>query len=123
MSRAKKLTGETEIVAAVYDPEIPPSAIITFSEGGKNGDPNCVHSFREGSLQDFENTMKRAYDEQGKTRNDPKGEPLVAWLYENHLRYPHQSHTCHGCYFGEKLERHTIEDSLQACTKQHEDCA
>lgn len=118
MSRAKKLTGETEIIAAIYDPDTAPSAIILFNDS----DPHCVHSFRENSLQDFEITMERVYREQGKERG--KGEPLTAKLFESHLQYPIQSHTCHGCHFSTTIEiDHKIRDSVEACTKQHADCA
>jgi hypothetical protein len=118
MSKTIKLTGETEILAAIYDPDNEPSAVLSIKEPARGSDahPYCLHSLRNGSLTDFTNTMQLSREVHG-------GGSPVAFLTKRFANYPEQTHLCHGCYKFDGLEQHVIKQSAVACTKQFEDCA
>jgi hypothetical protein len=121
MAKPLTIVGRTAILAAIYDPDHLPSAIIAV--GSSN--PFCLHSLREEDLSFFDETFMPQV--RGSNEVDPgddkKDEELKVKLYKFFEDYPQQDHTCMGCYHSEKLERHKIMHSEEACTKTTEDCA
>lgn len=115
------LTGRTEIIAAIYDPDNLPSAVIAVGDHN----PYCLHSLRTEDLSFFEQTFlpeARGANEFNPDKAD-KDEELKVKLFKFFEDYRAQDHTCMGCYHSEKLDRHRIEQNEDACTKSTEECA
>lgn len=85
-----------DVVAYIYRKKTPASAIMRPVETPNR--PLCVHSFREGNYEYFEETLNKTWDEKL---------PLEAW--DECEEYPTQSHIC-------MCEgRHKIKEAKEYC--------
>ncbi len=122
MAKPQSLIGVTQILAAIYNPEHLPSAIIAAG----SGEPYCLHSFRESDLQLFEKRFMPTLRVNNGVRAEDRSmdEKLEAFFYKFYEDYPDGGHSCHGCYHSEQIENtHRIRESEEACTKTTEECA
>lgn len=119
MAKPITLVGYTNIVGAIYDPDILPSAVITT---GEETEPYCMHSLRTEGLGFFDDFIAAARMRNG--FNDNKhDEELQVTLYKFYEDFPQQSYNCVGCSRGASTEDHKILDSNKSCTKTTADCA
>lgn len=116
MGTGHKIKGTTELIAAIYDPELLPSAIIVPTDATHR--PFCVHSVRTGNMDFFNKFIGTVIGA------DEDSEFIVYKFFED---YPSQEYTCLGCHYLETMgladESHDIVDSAAVCTKTTEDCA
>lgn len=116
------LTGRTEILAAIYNPDYLPSAVLC----GKDNDahPFCLHVLREEDLSYFErNLMRRLRSAQFGSDDAKNDEKVIAWLWPFFEDFPSQRFVCSGCAESDKSEGHRIEANETFCRKTTEDCA
>jgi len=127
-ARPVVIQGRTDILAAIYDSEYLPSAILDVTKDGKSrgGQPVCLHSLRTEDASFFDAQLLRWAEAIGVVEKDID-DNLRVLLYKFYEDYPSQSDTCHGCYFSGqgsgKLTRHQITKSGVVSTKSTEDCA
>lgn len=126
MARAKPIhiTGRTELLAAIYDPDNLPSAVVHAE--GLSTVPYCLHCLRLGDLSDFETFFQEACDNQGVNSDDPKEYENKAQflLYKFFEDFPMQSYNCVGCARSDAVEvRHTVAMSEEFCTCGTEELA
>ena len=121
MSR-KVLTGRTEILAAIYNPEHLPSASLLPNSSS----PFCLHGLRANGLEFFENTFMPSLRVGNgiNSDNSKKDEELECSFFPFFEEAPYvNSFTCTGCYHGMETEGHSVKDSEHTCTKTCEECA
>lgn len=118
----KVLKGRTEIIAAIYDEQNLPSAIIDINRHTCYH-PACLHSLREGDERTTDQMLEYWADEFGVGNLDE----LEVRLYPFHENYWEQSHRCTGCNVassrGASVEQHTIRETDAHARKLCEDCA
>ena len=122
MAKSVTLTGRTEILAAIYNPQHLPSASILANPSS----PFCLHSLRTEGLSYFENTfLPSIRGNNNVSGDDPtKDEELKVDFYPFVEEAPYfRQFSCTGCYYGNETEGHHVRDSAVACTKTCEECA
>jgi len=121
-NKPQQIIGRIAIIAAIYDPDNLPSAIIAINDHT----PYCLHSLREEDLSFFETTfLREARAANGfNVDKDDKDEELKVKFYKFFEDYPEQGHICIGCRNSDKADStHKIHESKEACTKSTEECA
>lgn len=122
MAKPVILTGRTEILAAIYNPENLPSGSILANGSA----PFCLHGLRTEGLSYFEDTFLPIVREtNGVSQNDSKkDEELKVEFYPFVEEAPYfDSYSCTGCYHGNETEGHYVRQSAERCTKTCEECA
>jgi hypothetical protein len=120
MARPIKITGRVDLIAAIYDEDNLPTAVVMPAH--KDGYPFCLHSLREGNESTLEGLL---LIEQKAVGEDAEPEFKLFKFFED---YPNPSHKCLGCHHNhnkidEDVVVHTIADSNTYATKQCADCA
>lgn len=127
MAKPLILTGRTELLAALYNPEILPSAIVC--QKGYHSQAWCVHSLRDGDEDLFEKKLLGlARSNLGLSETDSsKDDDLQFELHRFYEDFPEQGSTCHGCHYNheknENVVRHKVRETEHVATKTTEDCA
>jgi hypothetical protein len=119
MAKPIVLTGRTELLAAIYNEDNLPTAVIMPYDSYQ---PFCLHSLRDGDERTVDKLIEYAA-ENTSTDEEPKFK-----LYRFFEDYPEQSHTCHGCYWNSKninsdIVAHQIALTEQFATKTCDECA
>lgn len=114
------LTGRTELLAALYDEENLPTAIVRPVAASHY--PMCVHSLREGDESLFNDFIQEA-----KAGNEKADEEQLKFeLYKFFEQYPSRDHECSGCRLNSQKDsdvvRHLIKDTKEHAVKLCEDC-
>lgn len=117
-----ELVGRTAILAAIYNPDHLPSAVLDANSSS----PFCLHCLRENGLAFFEGPFMHIVRRNNNVEenDDKKDEELVVRFtpfFEDHPNV--RTYVCTGCGYGEKTEGHMMRDSETACTKTTEECA
>lgn len=118
----KVLTGRTEILAAIYNPEYLPSGSLLPSSHA----PFCLHSLRANGLKFFDSAFMQTLRAGNgvDVDNDKKDEELTCDFFPFFEEAPYVTgFSCTGCYHGDETETHRVKDSEEACTKTCEECA
>jgi len=120
MPKPITITGRVDLIAAIYDEDNLPSAIIVPKEAQTN--PYCLHSLREGN----EGTLEALY-ERAMHGLPVEAEPVFL-LYRFFEDFPKQDYKCAGCHYNranidDDVTVHLIADSNDFATKLCEDCA
>lgn len=127
MAKPLILTGRTELLATIYNPDILPSAIVCAK--GHRSQPWCVHSLRDGDEDLFEKKlMGLARTNSGLSETDSsKDNELQFELHRFFDEYPEQSGVCHGCYYNHEknsdVVQHKVRETESLAVKTTEDCA
>lgn len=119
MARPISITGRVDLIAAIYDEDNLPTAIVMPAH--RDGFPFCLHSLREGNETTFEDLMETEQDA-------ADGAEPAFKLYRFFEDYPTQSHKCIGCHHNHNtiddgIVVHTIADSDAHAVKLCADCA
>lgn len=118
----KTLTGRTEILAAIYNPEHLPSASL-LADGSA---PYCLHSLRTEGLAFFDKKfMCSLRAENGHHPDDvTHDEELKCTFYPFVEEAPYFTmYNCTGCYLGENTDGHRVDQSEEVSKKTCEECA
>lgn len=128
MSKYRLLTGRTEILAAVYDEQNLPTALITDhpASGRSSSAPTCLHALREGPLESTEQMLNH-FAAASEVDKNKEPEEIIARLYPFFEDYESQHHSCIGCSsndsYGVGDGTHFIHDTESTARKLCEDCA
>lgn len=122
MAKPIIITGKTELLAAIYNEDLLPSAIVDPT----GADPYCLHSLREGDESLFNQLLESGCDAADVEFKPENYEQAKFKLYKFYEDYPSPNHTCIGCAGladRGKGERHRISDTEVAASKLCADCA
>jgi hypothetical protein len=119
MARPIKIIGRVDLIAAIYDEDNLPTAIIEPAH--TDGYPFCLHSLREGNESTLEGLLET------ERKNAGEGNDVEFKLYRFFEDYPSPSHKCLGCHHNHRTDAdvvvHKISDSNAYAVKQCADCA
>lgn len=115
------LTGRTELIAAIYNEDFLPTAVVRPAPGAPApGTVMCFHSLRFGD----EKTLKKLVDAAGPSDSDV--EQFKFELFPFFEKYPSLDHECIGCKTNAakegEVQRHLIKDNEKFSEKLCEDC-
>lgn len=125
MAKPITITGKTELLAAIYDENNLPSAIIVPTDD--RAAPFCLHSLREGDESMFEEVLKRALNNEGIDFKPEHYEEATFTMWRFFEDFPRQDYKCTGCAIngnkGKGAGTHFISASADVSVKLCEDCA
>lgn len=119
MARPMLITGRVDLIAAIYDEDHLPTAVVMPAH--KDNYPFCLHSLREGNEGTLDSLLAVEQNAVG------EGNEVQFKLYPFFEDYPSPSHKCLGCHHNHRTDEdvvvHVIADNNEYAVKQCADCA